>query len=395
MQNGTPWPAGDADFARINLPIDQAGGLPSIAYTDPAWLALEQDRLFAASWSFAGCVHDLAQPGDVLPVVVAGSPVVLIHGEDGVIRAFHNVCRHRGTVLVDRPERGRHLITCPYHAWAYGLDGRLRSRPHFFGGEKHGRADGADAPGLVPVRSEIWLDWIFVNLSGKAPELAEHLGPVHARIAGYNLSGMRHCGTLAFDIKTNWKFGFENYIEPYHVFATHKRLNDVANMADRRAPEFERHVLWCSYRIKPTNQDLSVGLPYFPMKDPAIGRRGLWFVVMPNFAFEIFPDHVVTFICTPLAPDRTHERLDIYVAGDAAMDERHADGRQALLDAWREINGEDVGIIERMQQGRLSRGFDGGRFSPYWDEAVRHIARLVTEAMTAPTAWAPWTPRPG
>ncbi|MBT6511580.1 MAG: Rieske (2Fe-2S) protein, partial [Rhodospirillaceae bacterium] len=123
---------------RLSRPTGDGGTcLPNACYTDAEWLKLENERLFARTWMYAGCLDQLAQPGDAFPTTIGGKPVLLVHGRDGEIRAFHNVCRHRGAVLVDKPCKGLAALTCPYHAWAYGLDGSLRTRLHFDGAGKH------------------------------------------------------------------------------------------------------------------------------------------------------------------------------------------------------------------------------------------------------------------
>jgi choline monooxygenase len=114
----------------------------------------------------------------------------------------------------------------------------------------------------------------------------------------------------------------------------------------------------------------------------------MWFTAFPNFSFEIYPDHIATFVATPLAPDRTLETIDIYLVGDAATAPAYEPQRNAVYEMWRELNAEDIGIIEGLQKGRASPGFDGDCFSPYWDEAVRHLALLIMDRMSAPGAMA-------
>ena len=128
---------GSDALARMDLPLDEASGLPNVAYTSEDWQRLENTRLFARSWSFAGYAHDLPNPGDAVPVDLAGMPLVLVRDGDGEIRAFHNVCRHRGATILEEKACGLKFLTCPYHAWAYDLTGALRTRPHFHGGERH------------------------------------------------------------------------------------------------------------------------------------------------------------------------------------------------------------------------------------------------------------------
>jgi choline monooxygenase len=153
--------------AALAAPVDAARGLPNEAFTSQEFFRLEQRRLFARTWVFAGRAGDMSAAGDVCPVEVAGRPLVLVRDRDGEVRAFHNVCPHRGARLVCEPEHGRAVLTCPYHAWTYGLDGGLRSRPHYHGPDRHDPA-GDDRVSLFRAPCVVWHDWIFVNPDGGA-----------------------------------------------------------------------------------------------------------------------------------------------------------------------------------------------------------------------------------
>ena len=199
-------------------------GLPNDCYTSAAWLALENKQLFSRTWMLAGFCHDIPDAGDVKPVTVGGLQLILVRDDQGEVRVFHNVCRHRGAMLLDQPCRGRKLITCPYHAWSYAFDGTLKSRPHFFGGDKHDRQPGPDAPRLVAVRHTLWHDLIFVDLAGDAVDFEQHFAPLTNRTSQYDFTALRYAETLDFDIKGNWKLVYENYCDPYHVPTLHPRL---------------------------------------------------------------------------------------------------------------------------------------------------------------------------
>ena len=367
---------------RMNLPLADATGLPNIAYTSEDWQRLENRQLFARSWCFAGYAHDLAELGDAMPVDLAGMPILLVRGGDGVIRAFHNVCRHRGATILEQPAHGLKFLTCPYHAWAYDLKGALRTRPHFHGGDCHDviEKDG-DGPGLVAIATSVWHHWIFVNIDGMAGAFEDFIAPVASRCAGYDFAAARFAGALNFDVACNWKLALENYIEPYHVFAAHPRLHSFVSMAEREPSKCDGHVLWNCYQFHAPQEGRGGGLPYFPGLSDDLMQRGMWFVAVPNFAFEIYPDHIATFIVTPMTPERAHERIDLYLVGDAAEGPAFADQRKSVFDMWQDLNTEDLDVIARLQRGRLSPGYDGGRFSPYWDEAPLELSRQIVKAM--------------
>ena len=167
-------------LARVAGADGVASRLPRAAYTDKDFQALEYRRWLDRTWLFVARAHDIPNPGDVSPVL--GHPFFLVRGEDGEIRAFQNACRHRGHRLVEGPCNKKPAIICPYHAWAYGLDGRLLTTPHFGG---HGRQQVAgferEKYGLKPVRCARWHDWLFLNLDGEAPPIETFVAPLAAK----------------------------------------------------------------------------------------------------------------------------------------------------------------------------------------------------------------------
>ena len=167
-----------------------ASGLPGAAYTSEAFFALGNERIFSRSWVFVGFVHELARAGDVLPITVAGQPVLLVRDADEEVRAFHNVCRHRCLKLVDSPGNVGRAIRCPYHSWTYGFDGTLHIAPYFGGRNPRAAPEGFDRGrhGLAPVRAATWHDWVFVNLNGAAPPLEDFIAPLRRCIGGLDLT---------------------------------------------------------------------------------------------------------------------------------------------------------------------------------------------------------------
>jgi choline monooxygenase len=377
----------DALVERINRPLGEATCLPNAAYTSQAFFELEQRYLFRRTWVVAGYAHEVSEPGDMMPTDVAGIPLLLIRDEKKQIRVFQNVCRHRGARLVDAPCSRKQAVVCPYHSWTYALDGRLQRRPHFFGGDKHDVAsDEQHQAGLIPVRAEVWHHWILVNIDANAPPLTEHLKFLDDKLEGYDVAAAAHAGTLTFDIDTNWKFAHENFIEPYHVFSAHPRLHDFVPMCDRHASDVEGHVMWNDYQFKSAEEGRGLGLPHFPALSTEQSMRGIWFTVFPSFGIEIYPDHIAMFHVNPIAPARSREKIAVYLVGEAATATQYESGRQSVLDMWRDLNAEDIGLLESLQRGRQAPGYDGGVLSPYWDEAPRSFSRLVAETMRAESA---------
>ena len=367
---------------RINAPIADATGLPNAAYTSPDFLEMEQRYIFRRSWMLAGELHLIPNNGDLVPVEVAGMPLLLVRDHDHSVRVFQNVCRHRGARLVAAPCKAQRSIVCPYHAWTYALDGSMQRRPHFYGGDRHDVISAErNIDGLIPVRSEIWHHWIMVNIDGNAPPLADHFAHMDEQLIGYDFSAAIHAGTLEFKVDTNWKFAHENYIEPYHVFAAHPRLRAFVPMRERQPSKVSGHLMWNYYQFQSAQEGRGLGLPHFPGLSAELSMRGIWFLVFPSFGIEIYPDHIALFHVNPIAPDKSVEKISIYLIGDAASSDRYRAGRQAVLDMWQELNTEDIALLEALQRGRSAPGYDGGMLSPYWDEAPRSFARLIAETI--------------
>ena len=373
---------GEEGIAQAFAPIEEASGLPNAAYWSPEWLALEQEHCFRRAWVFAGAEAELAEPGAMKPLEVGGAPIVLVRGSDGQIRAFHNVCRHRGAKLVTQPCR-KATLTCPYHAWNYGLDGVLRARPHFHGPDSAERIDPAqgDKLNLMEVRCESWNGCIFVNVSGDAQPLKEWLAPLLARTQGYDFSAIRWAGKLDFEVNANWKLVYENYMEGYHVFAIHPRLLKFAPMNVRWSGEWDNHVFYNDYVFPELDEGRGEGLPHYPGLSEADAKRGLWFLCFPHFAAEVFPDQFSVLVSYPIAPDKTREELHVFLIGDAATSDEYKDAREATLKMWDDLNREDLGVLELLQQGRLSPAYDGGRLSPHWEGPTHDFGRRVVQRM--------------
>ena len=380
--NGTEW-LDEALWQRLNAPTAEGSTLPNAAYVDPGFFLKEQACVFKKNWVFAEFAHKLSDTRTVYPVQMSGQSLLLTKDTDGVIRAFHNVCIHRGAALVDKPISNCRTIVCPNHSWSYSLKGRLLARPHFFGGDKHDtQPTNCTSSNLVEVHCHTWHDWIFVNLDGQAGPFSSYIAPLLEKLKGYDLDSLGIGGSLNFDIHANWKLAIENFIEPYHVFSCHPWLHSFVTMSERLPPTFENHILSCGYEFKKTDPARGQSLPYFPDLPDCKKNRGDWYVLFPNFAFQIFPDQLVVFIPKPIDASHTKESISLYFVGDGANGDQYHDARDAVINNWHELNLEDIGILERMQNGRLSDGFNGGVLSPYWDPVQQYFARLIYQSMT-------------
>jgi choline monooxygenase len=371
----------EIDFSPVRRPTAQARGLPNACYVDPAYFALERDRLFARSWACVGVAAELPNAGDYRPVNLLGLPLLLLRDRAHAIRVFHNVCSHRGVALVDRPGSGP-VIRCPYHSWSYDLTGRLVRTPDIGGPGVHEMPliDRAEL-GLREIRTGQWLDFVFVNLSGDAEPLDEWLAPLVRMWSHYDLTELRHGGTADFTIKANWKLATENTMEFYHLPWVHQALTGYSpthahyhcNAGDRFVGTATR-----DYRPSATS---GRQLPKFPGLTAEQELVGEYPVVFPNLWVGVQVDHFFAIVIYPKAPDVTEQRLHLYFVGNKAMGSEYDDLRREIVERWRSINLEDISITERMQGGRQSPAFDGGRMSPVQDFAIHHFMRMVAARM--------------
>jgi choline monooxygenase len=362
----------------LNQPTGSAIGLPRALYTDPAFFEVERDHVLATTWTCVGIAEDLPEPGFLLPYDLCGLPLLLLRDRANTLRAYHNVCSHRGVQLVTEPRVARGGIACPYHAWTYDLDGRLLRRPRFCG-----PAAIADDPfdpvalGLKAIRCEQWHRLVFVNLDGRAPPLAQYVAPLADRWAERDFTLLRHGGGLRFEIKANWKLVVENFCERYHLPSVHPALNRYS--AIDHSFQIIGEGLYSgvgSTNYAPPSAGLAA-LPGFPGIARERRRVAEYIALFPNVMLGCLYDHVYAFILQPTASEHTRERFEFFYIGDEAMQPHLAAARQDCIERRRSINREDVDIVERLQRGRHSPAMTGGVFSAAYEDTTHHFQRTL------------------
>ena len=394
----------DAAIAALMCPsLAEARGLPARVYTSEGFFALEQRRLFARTWTGVAFDSDVPNPGDAIPTSVAGVPIIILRDASGKVRAFHNVCRHRATIVLTEPCRGLRQLQCPYHAWTYGLDGALIATPFWDGTAKAEKQPvHAAANGLVPVRTAVWNHVVFVNLAENAAPLEEYLGPMAAESSHLDLDALE-CGHRAsWEFRANWKLVMDNW-EVYHHVWVHEgifdRMSDEVDLetgepytdsiadgnvmilrANDRRPE----------RKPNTGTDGSV-LPPLPSHNGAGQRHGAANAVLPNTTLTLGPSAYVPAIYVPVAPGVTRAEMAWYFAPGAATGERHAEAREAAIDRWlgprrtlsdrRGIRAQDHRCMELQQAARASPVADDVKFSPVWEADVRYFQSWLVERL--------------
>jgi glycine betaine catabolism A len=359
-------------------PFGRSSTLPAAAYTDEAVFRWEQEHFFDRSWVCVGRSDGLAQAGDQRAVSLGRESVLLVRGEEGALRAFCNVCRHRGHELlpVGGEARGK-FVRCPYHAWAYGLDGELKGAPGF------GKANGlqrTEHP-LVPMRVVEWHGWLFANASGDAPPLEEHASDLGARIAYHRCEELVVADRHTYEVAANWKILAENYHECYHCSSIHPELCRVSpptSGGDNLEPEGA----WIGgpmdlYEgVETMSLDGKSRAPQLPHLAAGQDRTIYYFQLFPSLLISLHPDYVMTHRLQPLAPDRTHVECE-WLFSREAIEMEGFDPTYAS-DFWDLTNGQDWRACESVQRGVFSRGYRQGPLSPR-EDAVYQLITMVAK----------------
>lgn len=369
----------DAERAAVRAPLERAATLPPRCYTDPAFYALEQERVFRRGWIGVARVDELARPGDYVAFDLLGEPLVAVRGDDGRIRVLSRVCRHRWMPVVEEGRGCTRAFQCPYHLWTYGLDGRLRGAPEMQ------RTPGfdRDAVRLPELRSEEWEGFLFVSLDPEAPPLGPQLAPLAERIAPWRLGAMRTLACLDYEAPWNWKVTLENGCESYHHMGPHRATLEPV-LPTRRTEVGPQAGPFTIYR-NPTTDDAPLPTAFEPV--PGLGgteRASLVIVtVFPFHLFALTPDQMSWLRILPgPEPDRHRARWVICAPPHAFEDpelETKREAAAALLDT---IHREDMAICRGVQQGLASRLAAPSPFS-HLEATVHHFHRWLLERVEA------------
>ncbi|HET9481195.1 MAG TPA: Rieske 2Fe-2S domain-containing protein, partial [Candidatus Polarisedimenticolia bacterium] len=224
-----------------SAPLERAWTIPSSWYTDSRIAELEARTVFSRSWQRAARSDQVAGPGRYVTTSIAGEPVVVVRGSDGVLRAFYNVCRHHAAAVMTEPEGSAASLRCPYHGWTYALDGTLKGTPDFTGVCEFDRA----ASGLVPIQVAEWETFVFVRLDSRGPALTEFLGEdLISQVRPLGLDRLRFLERRHYRFDCNWKVFVDNYLDGgYHVPYLHKGLDSVLDYARYTIENGERFCL--------------------------------------------------------------------------------------------------------------------------------------------------------
>ncbi len=361
--------------------VNTANGLPNEHYIDPAMYAEERRSVLFANWSGIGFGKDVPEAGDAKPVDFLGMPILLVRDRDGTVGVFQNTCRHRGMILVDKPQKIRGAIRCPYHSWCYGLDGALRTTPHVGGPGQNTHPDVTmDRLGLMRIRSYIWRDVVFVNIDGNAPEFEDAHGDLLDRWKEFD-QPLYHGGetsSFKLEVNTNWKLAVENYCESYHLPWVHPGLNSYSRLEDHYNIEARGQYSGQGTLVyRQLVDEQGTRFPDFDGLSDKWNEGAEYIAVYPNVLLGVHRDHSFAIVLEPKECGSTVEHIELYYAQSERETPDH-DGLRALnAQLWKTVFEEDVFVVEGMQKGRHGALFDGGRFSPVMDGPTHNFHHWV------------------
>ncbi len=346
-------------LAATARPLPEARTLPRAVYTDGRILDLEHRELFGKRWLAIAREEDLPDAGSFLTLEIGGERVLVVRGDDARLRAFHNVCRHRGSHLIDEPcGHLRGAIRCPYHAWSYAYDGRLTHAPRTEAGF------ATAGLGLTPVALDLFAGFVFIRLGDGPASLPASLADL-PDLSRYRLREMRRAHRIDYEVAANWKIAVENYSECYHCPSVHpplSRLCDLVSGHFEQGPSFNGGPM----QLRPGFSTLSVSGQ--SKLGPMHGLSGLgaslvhYYVVYPNLMLGLHPDYVLVHTAWPQGPNRSRVTCEWLFPPEHLADPRF--DASEIIEFWDATNRQDWTLCERVQRGATSKGYREGPYHP-------------------------------
>ena len=346
-----------------HAPLAAASTIPAPWYVDSRIAELERQTVFSKTWQMVGRVDQVEKPGQFVTATVAGEPIVVVRGSDGVLRGFFNVCRHHAAAVVTEPCGQASILHCPYHGWNYGLDGSLKGMPEFEGVKDFDRQQN----GLVTVKTETWEKFVFVNLDSAAVPITEFLGGLVRRVHPLGVTKLHFFDTRLYDINCNWKVFIDNYLDGgYHVPHLHKGLNSVLDYKQYTIENEDRYCLQSSPMVS-SDEDAATGAT-------RKGDRAWYFWQYPNLMINCYEGYMDTNLVLPLDADHCRVVFDFYFAD--VSDARREYNTQSVAVGAR-VQDEDLDICEAVQRGLKSRAYGAGRLSVRREAGEHLFHRLL------------------
>jgi choline monooxygenase len=351
----------------------RSSSIGAACYRDPDFMNIEREQIFHRSWQFLCHEEKLGNSGSYVAADVQGQSIVAVRGADGELRAFYNVCKHRGHELV-RGEGRTRLLVCPYHAWSYALDGSLKAARRSENLENFSAGDIC----LSRVRVETFCHLVFVNLDMNAPSLAEQSGDLAGEIMGYapDLGRLTFAHRLTYRIEANWKAVVDNFLECYHCPVAHK---DFCTLVEMDTYKVTTHGIYSSHMAKAGRGSNKA----YDVAEASVTDHAVWYL-WPNTTLMRYPGrgNFMVWRFYPSGPEQTYEEFDFFFE----TAEPNETEREAIRFIDEVLQPEDIGLVESVQRGMRTPAFTRGRYmvdpsgSGLSEHAVHHFHGLILEA---------------
>jgi len=353
-------------------PLERAVTIPSAWYFDNEIAELERRAVFGDTWQVVGRADQVAEPESFFTADVAGEPIVVVRDEEGILRGFYNVCRHRAARVAIEPEGRAKKLRCRYHGWTYDLAGRLRGTPEFDSVADFRREDN----GLTPINVAAWGPLICVHLSKPASSLEDYLAPLPQRTAKLELDRLHFVERRDYRLACNWKVFVDNFLDGgYHVNTIHPGLAGVIDYSHYRTEIAGQ----TSVQISPLKSSSAKSGNDAGLSKVRAGEAAYYWWVFPNFMMNTYQGVMDTNLVLPLGPDNCRVIMDFYFAEKEGTEAKAFIAQS--LDVAHQIQLEDVGICEDVQRGLASRSYDTGRFSVRREAAGYHFHQLLARRL--------------
>lgn len=326
-------------------------------FTSSDIYAAEWEQIFNQHWLCVGRESQIDQPGAYFLLQIGPESVIMLKDQAGQVRAFYNVCRHRGTRLCQDGGQFSHSLQCPYHAWTYGLDGRLLGAPTM---QEVGEFDKADY-GLHAVATAVWEGFIFVNLSPNPEPFETAFAPLLHKLLAWEMGQLKVGRQIIYEVAANWKIIFHNYSECYHCPAIHPQLNELTPYRNSSNDLEEGFILGGPMKMsRPEGSMTMNGRVCAPILNQTRGRV-YYYTIFPTMFLSLFPDYVMTHRLEPQSPGRTRVICDWLFAPEAAGSS-HFQPEEAIK-FWDMTNQQDWEVCQLTQLGVASKAFTPGPYS--------------------------------